>query len=68
MHAFLYDLQEYQHMIAEAKKRDHRLLGLSHELFFFHPLRYLSISYLNFLLFISLLQIFVYQTAFRIAL
>ncbi|KAK1613883.1 hypothetical protein QYE76_019400 [Lolium multiflorum] len=31
-------LKEYQHMIAEAKKRDHRLLGLSHELFFFHPL------------------------------
>ncbi|CAM0913102.1 unnamed protein product [Alopecurus aequalis] len=31
-------LKEYQHMIEEAKKRDHRLLGQSQELFFFHPL------------------------------
>jgi threonyl-tRNA synthetase len=38
MHVLLYNLQEYQHMIEEAKKRDHRLLGQSQELFFFHPL------------------------------
>ncbi|KAM3346647.1 hypothetical protein ACQJBY_020934 [Aegilops geniculata] len=31
-------LKEYQHMIEEAKKRDHRLLGQSQKLFFFHPL------------------------------
>nr|BAJ93554.1 predicted protein [Hordeum vulgare subsp. vulgare] len=31
-------LKEYLHMIEEAKKRDHRLLGQSQELFFFHPL------------------------------
>lgn len=31
-------LKEYQHRIAEAKKRDHRLLGANQELFFFHAL------------------------------
>jgi len=31
-------LKEYQHRIAEAKKRDHRLLGQQYTLFFFHPL------------------------------
>jgi len=35
-------LQEYKHFLEEAKKRDHRLLGQAQELFFFHPLRYLS--------------------------
>lgn len=29
-------LREYQHRIAEAKKRDHRVLGVKHELFFFN--------------------------------
>ena len=31
-------LKQYEYRIAEAKKRDHRTLGLQHELFFFHPL------------------------------
>uniref|UniRef100_A0A0D9WTU3 threonine--tRNA ligase n=1 Tax=Leersia perrieri TaxID=77586 RepID=A0A0D9WTU3_9ORYZ len=31
-------LKEYKHMLEEAKKRDHRLLGQSQDLFFFHPL------------------------------
>eukprot|EP00201_Polytomella_parva_P004255 CAMPEP_0175087738 /NCGR_PEP_ID=MMETSP0052_2-20121109/29998_1 /TAXON_ID=51329 ORGANISM="Polytomella parva, Strain SAG 63-3" /NCGR_SAMPLE_ID=MMETSP0052_2 /ASSEMBLY_ACC=CAM_ASM_000194 /LENGTH=655 /DNA_ID=CAMNT_0016360119 /DNA_START=1538 /DNA_END=3505 /DNA_ORIENTATION=+ len=31
-------LKEYQHRIEEAKKRDHRNLGVQHELFFFHHL------------------------------
>ncbi|XP_068641015.1 threonine--tRNA ligase, mitochondrial 1 [Aristolochia californica] len=31
-------LQEYLHMLEEAKKRDHRILGQNQELFFFHPL------------------------------
>mmetsp|Transcript_6588 Transcript_6588/g.15852 ORF Transcript_6588/g.15852 Transcript_6588/m.15852 type:complete len:714 (-) Transcript_6588:254-2395(-) len=31
-------LKDYQHRIAEAKKRDHRLLGQQYDLFFFHPL------------------------------
>ncbi|KAL6639959.1 hypothetical protein ACP70R_022269 [Stipagrostis hirtigluma subsp. patula] len=31
-------LKEYKHMLEEAKKRDHRILGQSQELFFFHPL------------------------------
>ncbi|GLC55278.1 hypothetical protein PLESTB_000967300 [Pleodorina starrii] len=31
-------LKEYQHRIEEAKKRDHRVLGVQQELFFFHPL------------------------------
>ncbi|XP_062191774.1 threonine--tRNA ligase, mitochondrial 1-like [Phragmites australis] len=31
-------LKEYKHLLEEAKKRDHRLLGQSQELFFFHPL------------------------------
>mmetsp|Transcript_9084 Transcript_9084/g.26054 ORF Transcript_9084/g.26054 Transcript_9084/m.26054 type:complete len:718 (+) Transcript_9084:353-2506(+) len=31
-------LKDYQHRIAEAKKRDHRLLGQQYNLFFFHPL------------------------------
>jgi hypothetical protein len=34
-------MQEYKHFLEEAKKRDHRLLGQSQELFFFHQLRYL---------------------------
>ena len=32
-------VQEYLHRLEEAKKRDHRLLGMQQELFFFHPLR-----------------------------
>mmetsp|Transcript_23413 Transcript_23413/g.39131 ORF Transcript_23413/g.39131 Transcript_23413/m.39131 type:complete len:714 (+) Transcript_23413:94-2235(+) len=31
-------MKEYQHRIEEAKKRDHRTLGLAQELFFFHHL------------------------------
>lgn len=31
-------LKEYKHLLEEAKKRDHRLLGKAQELFFFHPL------------------------------
>ncbi|TKW09672.1 hypothetical protein SEVIR_6G118300v4 [Setaria viridis] len=31
-------LKEYKHLLEEAKKRDHRLLGQAQELFFFHPL------------------------------
>eukprot|EP00882_Tetradesmus_deserticola_P016344 GHRQ01017451.1.p1 GENE.GHRQ01017451.1~~GHRQ01017451.1.p1 ORF type:complete len:196 (+),score=110.66 GHRQ01017451.1:351-938(+) len=31
-------LKEYQHRIEEAKKRDHRNVGVQQELFFFHPL------------------------------
>ncbi|CAN6299050.1 unnamed protein product [Urochloa humidicola] len=31
-------LKEYKHYLEEAKKRDHRALGLAQELFFFHPL------------------------------
>ncbi|CAL4927221.1 unnamed protein product [Urochloa decumbens] len=31
-------LKEYKHFLEEAKKRDHRALGLAQELFFFHPL------------------------------
>lgn len=31
-------LKEYKHFLEEAKKRDHRTLGLAQELFFFHPL------------------------------
>jgi threonyl-tRNA synthetase len=31
-------LKEYKHFLEEAKKRDHRLLGQSQELFFFHQL------------------------------
>jgi len=31
-------LKEYQTRIAEAKKRDHRVVGVQQELFFFHPL------------------------------
>jgi threonyl-tRNA synthetase len=31
-------LQEYLHRLEEAKKRDHRKLGLQQELFFFHEL------------------------------
>ncbi|KAG2502057.1 hypothetical protein HYH03_000551 [Edaphochlamys debaryana] len=31
-------LKEYQHRIEEAKKRDHRTVGVQQELFFFHPL------------------------------
>ena len=31
-------LKEYQTMMEEAKKRDHRLIGTQQELFFFHPL------------------------------
>ncbi|TVU42415.1 hypothetical protein EJB05_08819 [Eragrostis curvula] len=31
-------LKEYKHFLEEAKKRDHRILGQSQELFFFHPL------------------------------
>eukprot|EP00899_Mesostigma_viride_P012864 jgi/Mesvir1/21579/Mv04019-RA.1 len=31
-------LKEYLHVLEEAKKRDHRLLGVQQELFFFHPL------------------------------
>jgi threonyl-tRNA synthetase len=31
-------LQEYLHLLEEAKKRDHRKLGLQQELFFFHEL------------------------------
>jgi threonyl-tRNA synthetase len=36
-------LQEYKEFLEEAKKRDHRMVGLAQELFFFHPLRYLII-------------------------
>ena len=32
------ELEEYQHLLAEAEKRDHRRLGTKQELFFFHPL------------------------------
>lgn len=32
------ELKEYQRRIEEAKKRDHRNLGVQQELFFFHPL------------------------------
>lgn len=32
------ELKEYQHRMEEAKKRDHRLLGVQQELFFFHQL------------------------------
>ena len=32
--------QEYIARIEEAKKYDHRLLGVKQELFFCHPLRY----------------------------
>ncbi|KAF8654984.1 hypothetical protein HU200_061418 [Digitaria exilis] len=31
-------LKEYKHLLEEAKKRDHRILGQAQELFFFHPL------------------------------
>jgi len=31
-------MKEYQHRIEEAKKRDHRVVGLQQELFFFHHL------------------------------
>lgn len=31
--------QEYLHVLEEAKKRDHRVVGLAQDLFFFHPLR-----------------------------
>ena len=31
-------LKEYQTMMEEAKKRDHRLIGTQQELFFFHPM------------------------------
>eukprot|EP00197_Chlamydomonas_leiostraca_P002015 CAMPEP_0202857222 /NCGR_PEP_ID=MMETSP1391-20130828/251_1 /ASSEMBLY_ACC=CAM_ASM_000867 /TAXON_ID=1034604 /ORGANISM="Chlamydomonas leiostraca, Strain SAG 11-49" /LENGTH=715 /DNA_ID=CAMNT_0049536001 /DNA_START=82 /DNA_END=2229 /DNA_ORIENTATION=+ len=31
-------LKEYQHRMEEAKKRDHRNLGVQQDLFFFHPL------------------------------
>jgi len=31
-------LKDYQHRIAEAKKRDHRVLANTYELFMFHPL------------------------------
>ncbi|GBF99477.1 threonyl-tRNA synthetase [Raphidocelis subcapitata] len=31
-------LKDYQHRMEEAKKRDHRNLGVQQELFFFHPL------------------------------
>jgi threonyl-tRNA synthetase len=30
-------LKEHKHFLEEAAKRDHRKLGLDHELFFFHP-------------------------------
>lgn len=32
------ELKEYQHRMEEAKKRDHRNLGVQQELFFFHPM------------------------------
>jgi len=32
------ELDEYEHLLAEAEKRDHRRLGTQQELFFFHPL------------------------------
>lgn len=32
------ELKDYQHRLEEAKKRDHRHVGVSQELFFFHPL------------------------------
>jgi len=32
------DLKDYQYRMEEAKKRDHRKLGIENELFFFHPL------------------------------
>jgi len=32
------ELKEYQHRMEEAKKRDHRNIGMQQELFFFHPL------------------------------
>eukprot|EP00198_Chlamydomonas_reinhardtii_P006862 XP_001696198.1 threonine-tRNA ligase [Chlamydomonas reinhardtii] len=31
-------LKDYQHRMEEAKKRDHRVVGVQQELFFFHPL------------------------------
>ena len=31
-------LSDYKHRIEEAKKRDHRVIGVQQELFFFHPL------------------------------
>ncbi|CAI5495904.1 unnamed protein product [Closterium sp. Naga37s-1] len=31
-------LKEYLHVLEEAKKRDHRVVGLAQDLFFFHPL------------------------------
>ncbi|KAG2439420.1 hypothetical protein HXX76_004777 [Chlamydomonas incerta] len=31
-------LKDYHHRMEEAKKRDHRVLGVQQELFFFHPL------------------------------
>jgi len=49
-------LQEYKHFLEEAKKRDHRLLGQAQELFFFHPLRYLSTPLWFSLLFLSYLN------------
>lgn len=30
-------MKEYKHFLEEAAKRDHRKLGVDHELFFFHP-------------------------------
>lgn len=32
------ELEEYEHLLAEAEKRDHRRLGTQQQLFFFHPL------------------------------
>ncbi|CAI7843541.1 unnamed protein product, partial [Closterium sp. NIES-53] len=37
-------LKEYLHVLEEAKKRDHRVVGLAQDLFFFHPLRTSSSS------------------------